>query len=185
MDKNVWDIPIDNLTDDEKRLVRLFRCLDSRGKDKILIEAAMRLLRVTPIGNHYFSQNAVEDKLEELADPIAERLYGMMPYDSTLTDLYDYDYRVAEIAWEVDEEVVDVLLGTSKYDEEAADQLVDIYLKGANEYSIRLLTEYGATEDEMRADLKDEALKLINSWREKILNTIEERRRSKQSDPDL
>ena len=33
---------MDNLTDDEKRLVRLFRCLDSRGIDKILIKAAMR-----------------------------------------------------------------------------------------------------------------------------------------------
>ena len=44
---------MDNLTHDEKRLVRLFRCLDSRGKDKILIEAAMRLLRVIPIGNHF------------------------------------------------------------------------------------------------------------------------------------
>ena len=109
----------------------------------------------------------------------------MMPYDSTLSDLYDYDYRVAEITWEVEDEVADILLGTFKYDEETASQLVEVYLEGANEFDIPLLTEFGATEDEMRADLKDEALKLINSWREKILNTIEERRRSKQSDPDL
>ena len=176
---------MDNLTDDEKRLIRLFRCLDSRGRDKILIETAMRLLRVTPIGNHYFSQNPFQNKLEELSDPISERLYGMMPYDSTLTDLYDYDYRVAEIAWEVEDEVADVLLGTSKYDEEVADHLVEIYLEGANEFDIPLPTEYGAAEDEMRADLKDEALKLINSWREKILNTIEEQRGSKQSNRDL
>lgn len=176
---------MDNLTDDEKRLVRLFRCLDSRGKDKVLIETTLRLLRVTPIGDHYFSQNPVQDRLEELADPIAERLYGMMPYDSELTDLYNYDYRVAEIAWEVEDEAVDVLLGTSKYDEEAANQLVEVYLKGANEFSIPLPTEFDATEDEMMADLKDEALKLIRAWREKILNTIEERRGSKQSDTDL
>ena len=140
---------------------------------------------MTPIGNHYFSQNPVQDKLEELSDSIAERLYGMMPCDSTLTDLHNYDYHVAEIAWEVEDEVVDVLLGTSKYDEEAADQFVDVYLEWANEYSIMLLTNYGAPEDEMMTDLKDKALKLINSWREKILNTIEERRRSKQSAPDL
>ena len=176
---------MDNLTDDGKRLVRLFRCLDSRGKDKVLIETTLRILRVTPIGNHYFSQNPVQDKLEELSDPIAERLYGMMPYDSTLTYLHDYDYHVAEIAWEIEDEAVDVLLGTSKYDEEAANHLVEIYLEGANEFDIPLPTEFGATEDEMRADLKDEALKLINSWREKILNTIEERRGSKQSDTDL
>ena len=53
---------MDNLTDDEKRLVRLFRCLDSRGKDNILIEVAMCLLRVIPIGNHF------QNKLEELSD---------------------------------------------------------------------------------------------------------------------
>ena len=176
---------MDNLTDDEKRLVRLFRCLDSRGKDKILIEAAMRLLRVTPIGNHYFSQNSVQNRLEELADPIAERLYGMMPYDSELTDLYDFDYRVAEIAWEVEDEAADILLGSSKYDEEAANHLVEVYLEGANEFNIPLPTEFDATEEEMMADLKDEALKFINSWREKILNTIEEQRGSKQSDTDL
>ncbi|RKU13083.1 hypothetical protein C6503_16165 [Candidatus Poribacteria bacterium] len=176
---------MDNLTDDEKRLLRLFRCLDSRGKDKVLIETALRLLRVTPIGNHYFSRNPVQDKLEELADPIAERLYGMMPYDSYLTDLHDYDYQVAEIAWEVEDEAVDVLLGTSKYDKEVANHLVEVYLEGANEFSIPLPTEFGATEDEMMADLKDEALEFINAWREKILNTIEERRGSKQGDPDL
>ena len=176
---------MDNLTDDEKRLVRLFRCLDSRGKDKVLIETTLRLLRVTPIGNHYFSQNPVQDKLEELADPIAERLYGMMPYDSYLTDLHDYDYHFAEIAWEVEDEAVDVLLGTSEYDEEAANHLVEVYLEGANKFSIPLPTEFGATEDEMRADLKDEALKFINAWREKILNTIEERRGLKQNDSDV
>lgn len=176
---------MDNLTDDEKRLVRLFRCLDSRGRDKVLIETTLRLLRVTPIGNHYFSQNPVQNKLEELADPIAERLYGMMPYDSYLTDLHDYDYHFAEIAWEVEDEAVDVLLGTSKYDEEAANHLVEVYLEGANEFSIPLPTEFGATEDEMMADLKGEALKFINAWREKILNTIEERRGLKQSDSDV
>ena len=176
---------MDNLTDDEKGLVRLFRCLDSRGRDKVLIETTLWILRVTPIGDHYFSQNPVQDRLEKLADPIAERLYRVIPHDSKLTDLRDYDYNVAEIAWEVEDEVADILLGTSKYDEEAASHLVEVYLEGANEFSIPLPTEFGATEDEMRADLKDEALKLINSWREKILNTIEERRGSKQSDTDL
>ena len=176
---------MDNLTDDEKRLVKLFRCLDSRGRDKVLIETTLRLLRVTPIGDHYFSRNPVQDKLEELADPIAERLYRVIPYDSQLTDLHDYDYHVAEIAWEVENEAVDILLGTSKYDAEAANHLAEVYLEGANEFSIPLPTEFGATEEEMMADLKDEALKLINSWREKILNTIEERRGLKQSDPDV
>ena len=139
---------------------------------------------MTPIDDHYFSQNPVQDGLEELAAPIAERLYRAIPYDSQITDLHDYDYHVAEFAWEVEDEVADILLGTSKYDEEAANHLVEIYLEGANEFDIPLPTEFGATEDEMRVDLKDEALKLINSWREKILNTIEERRGSKQSDTD-
>ena len=150
-----------------------------------MIETTLRILRVTPIDDHYFSQNPVQDGLEELADPIAERLYRVIPYDSQITDLHDYDSHVAEIAWEVEDEVADTLLGTSKYDDEAACHLVEVYLEGANEFDIPLPTEFGATEDEMRADLKDEALKLINSWREKILNTIEERRGSKQSDTDL
>ena len=54
---------MDNLTDDEKRLVRLFRCLDSRGRDKILIETTLRILPVTPIDDHYFTQNPVQDGL--------------------------------------------------------------------------------------------------------------------------
>ena len=176
---------MDNLTDDEKRLVRLFRCFDSRGKNKVLIETTLRILRVTPISDHRFTQNPAQNGLEELADPIAERLYRVIPSDSIITDLHDYDYHVAEIAWEVKDEAVDVLLGASKYDDEAASHLVEIYLEGANEFDIPLPTEFGVTEDKMMADLKDEALKLINSWREKILNTIEERRGSKQSDPDL
>ena len=152
---------MDNLTDDEKRLVRFFRCLDSRGRDKVLIEITLRILRVTPIDDHYFSQNPVQDGLEELADPIAERLYRAIPCDSKITDLRDYDYNVAEIAWEVENEVADTLLGTSKYDEEVANHLVEVYLEGANEFDIPLPTEFGVTEDEMRVDLKDEALILI------------------------
>ena len=76
-----------NLTNDEKRLVRLFRCFDSRGRDKVLIETALRILRVTPIDDHYFSQNPVQDGLEELAAPIAERLYRAISCDSKITDL--------------------------------------------------------------------------------------------------
>ena len=140
---------------------------------------------MTPIDDHYFRQNPVQDGLEELSDPIAERLYRVIPHDSELIDLHDYDYRVAEIAWEVEDEVADILLGRSKYDEDAACHLVEFYLEEANKFDIPLPTEFGVTEDEMRVDLKDEALKLINSWREKILNTIEERRGSKQSDTDL
>ena len=165
--------------------MRLFRCLDSRGRDKVLIETTLRILRVTPIDDHRFTQNPAQNRLEELSDPIAERLYRVIPYDSQITDLHDYDYNVAEIAWEVEDEVADILLGRSKYDEDAACHLVKVYLEEANKFDIPLPTEFGVTEDEMRVDLKDEALKLINSWREKILNTIEERRGSKQSDTDL
>ena len=116
---------------------------------------------MTPIDDHRFTQNPAQNRLEELSDPIAERLYRVIPYDSQITDLHDYDYNVAEIAWEVEDEVADILLGRSKYDEDAACHLVKVYLEEANKFDIPLPTEFGVTEDEMRVDLKDEALKLL------------------------
>ena len=119
---------MENLTEDEKRLVKLFRCLDSYGRDKILIETSLCILRVTPIRHYYFSTNPIEEGREELPDPISYRLYCIVPHDSDLTDLHNSDYHFEEIAW--GDEVTNILLGTSEYDEEAADQLVETYLEG-------------------------------------------------------
>ena len=171
---------MENLTDDETRLIRLFRCLDSDGRECLLREAALRILKVTPIDNYHFFKNPKQEELEELTEPIAERLYRVIPYDSYFTDLHDYDYHFAEIAWE--DNVEDILLGISEFDENAAEMLVEAYLEGVDQFRMLLDTDFGVTEDQMITDLRKEALKLIHSWRERILKRIEEQYESKKSD---
>ena len=173
---------MENITDDETRLLRQFRCLDSNGRHWILKEAALRILRVTSVGNYHFYAHPEQEERRELSESIAERLYREIPYDSYLTDLHDYDYHIAEIAW--DSDVEEHLLGISDFDEKAAEWLVDAYLSGVNEFGLYLPTDFGATEDEMMDDLRKEALKLIHSWREGILTNIEKRCESIQKNID-
>ena len=175
--QNLWGVMMENLTDDETRLIRLFRCLDSDSRECLLREAALRILKVTPIDDYHFFANPKREELEELTEPIVERLYRVIPYDSYLMDLHDYDYHFAEIAWEDD--VESILLGISEFDGNAAEMLVEAYLEGVYEYGMCLATEFGTTEDQMMADLRKEALKLIHSWRERILKRIEKQYESK------
>jgi hypothetical protein len=109
--------PNDNLSKDELRLLRLFCCLNSDERHETLRTITERLLKRYPVDpslHHY--QNPDRAGQEELQEALEERLFRAMPYDSSLTDLRDYDYPLVEHAWGEGEDFLEVLLGSSDND---------------------------------------------------------------------
>ena len=167
--------PNEDLSTDESRLLRLFRCLISNERHEMLCTLTERLLKRYPVDpslHHY--QNPERAGKEELEEALEERLLRTMPYDSSLTDLRDYDYPLVEHAWGEGEDFLEVLLGSSGNDAAQAEALIESYLEGAYEFDLPLLTDFGASEEEMRADLIQEAIQFLHEWRERIVAQLEQ-----------
>jgi len=160
------------LSSDEWRLVRLFRCLDTAARSEVLRETAARLLTERSLDPYiHLSKDPELSATEEIAEDLEERLKRAMPYDSYLAGLRDYDFDFVEVA--LDGDIVKLLLGTSDNDDWAADSLVYAYIDGANQLALPLPADFDVTPDEMRNDLKQQALKFIRSWREQIVEILE------------
>jgi hypothetical protein len=167
--------PKEDLSKDELRLLRLFRCLNSDERHETLRTIAESLLRQYPVDpslRHY--HNPERAGMEELQEALEGRLLRAMPYDSSLTDLCDYDYPLVEHAWGEGGERIEVLLGSSDNDAAYAEELVESSLEGVHEVALPLLTDFGASEEEMRADLIQEAKEFLHKWRERIVAQLEQ-----------
>src|SRR5215510_13528 len=167
--------PNEDLSTDESRLLRLFRCLISNERHETLRTLTERLLKRYPVDPslpHY--QNPERAGKGELEEALEERLFRAMPYASSLTDLRDYDYPLVEHAWGEGEDFLEVLLGSSDNDAAYAEELVESYLEGIHEFALPLLTDFGASEEEMRADLLQETIQFLHEWRERIVAQLEQ-----------
>jgi hypothetical protein len=164
------------LTNDEWRLIRLVRCSGEFMIGALLIDVSRKLLARYPIDRlPRDPDKAKAEAAEEMEWELEDRLRRTMPYDSNLTDIRNYDWPLIEEAWGEGDDFVDALLGSSNDDDSLADQLVDSYLKGAEEYGVPLAVGFGATDEEMREDLMLEAKAMILGWRMKIVEVLESR----------
>ena len=168
----------DGLSDDEWRLVRLFRRLHPTDRSNILRHTAERLLAKYPLASYYFSKDPKKAAENELNEEIDWRLRLIQPSTLYITDLCDYDWHIEEEGWP--EGVADVLLGSSDDDDNAAESLVEAYLEGARRYDVPLQTDFRdaecsleEAEKDMREDLYKEALKFIEVWREEVVTALE------------
>jgi len=77
-------------------------------------------------------------------------------------------WPLVEEAWGEGEDLADALLGSSDSDEALAQQLVESYVRGAEQIGVSLDNE------EMRVGLLDEARFMLVQWRAKIIRLLEE-----------
>jgi len=171
------------MSEDEKRLIRLFRCLDNDARSETLQRLGKRLMMEAAVDPHLtFYENPGEAARQELHEPIDERLQRLVPIDSCLMDLLDYDFNVIQEGWiEAGVSVADVILGAGQNDDEFADMLVEAYLEGASKYDVPLPCEFREPEicqaeavQDMRQDLHRDAMTFIKDWREDVLRQFEQ-----------
>lgn|GEM_PF-5782865 len=153
----------------ETVLTRLLLCLDEQQKNTLQIGGAIALIkRIAGIED--------TDNVDQAA---SEWLYAQIPNSSDFTELHNYDYHPAKLAWDTD--VLDVLFGVNseKSDQLYAEQLVVEYLRGAEEFDIPLPCDFNRelrkeeAYGEMVRDLQQQAIKLIKEWRENVIRRIE------------
>ena len=107
--------PNEDLSTDESRLLRLFRCLISNERHETLRTLTERLLKRYPVDpSLHHCQNPERAGKEELEEALEERLFRAMPYDSSLTDLRDYDYPLVEHAWGESEDFLAGVYGAKR-----------------------------------------------------------------------
>lgn len=165
------------LTGDEWRLIRLYRCLDGGDQDQILATTSEKLMETYSIDPHRKLYESPEEALrKELSEPVDDRVSRVWPGGWPDQRIVDLD-NVGDPGIFLEDnlpDVAEVILGTSGSDKAAAESLSESYLAAAERYDIPLPTEFGATEDEMWEDLVSDFCGFLNEWRERIIRTIEE-----------
>jgi hypothetical protein len=167
------------LSDDECRLLRLFRCLEDGERGEALRAIAERLTARYSLDPYLARYSDPQKELEEEREcDLDWRLCLAMPVGSWLTELEHYDYHIEHEAWtNAAVEIADVILGTSEWDHQYIEDLVNAYLRAAYEYHIDLMTSFGATEEEMTEEFQREATSLIRAWRESVVSLMEKQAR--------
>jgi hypothetical protein len=139
-----------------------------RQKDELLCEIVEKLIACYPIDPYmHLSAEPSKDAIEELSRDLEERLLLTMPPIEPWDYLDDLIYHVLESAWP--EGLSDALLGSSEYDNDHAQALLD----GIEE----IAKEYGFPEPPW-FELKD-MLEFMHAWRDRIVEVIEKEKRKK------
>lgn len=104
-----------------------------------------------------------ESDLEDLKD----RLIALMPRDSLIVTLWDWDVRFEQDL--DDDRFFQAALGSDDTAGECAEQLASYFLVKADEFGIELGLDPGSEVEE--ADMVyDEAMSFVEGWRKAILN---------------
>lgn len=173
------------LTDDEWRLLRLFRCMDPGEADRTLLEAAASLF-------HWYLDPqrrwSIDDFLEYLrqkrmpwdVEDVKGHLLAIRPADwpdRRLVDLNVFPDPGLALAKASPEWFCYTVLGGSVLDHDAANELVQLYLERCKDCGVTLPTASGEHDEDIRAGLRADFLGFIREWRERVIAAVEEEAR--------
>lgn len=183
---------VPGVSDDEWRLIRLFRCMTIPERHDVLVSVGQTLMRRYSVDPHLGRFSPAEETMKEELSPenvedFDGRLIeawpatwpGQLWLDLDMTDdardfLHEALYH--EVSYRV--------LGTADFDEHTADSLAESFLEHPLVVSEGVLpTEFGATQEEMRADLEADFVGFLRAWRERVVATIERQSRSHEGAP--
>lgn len=150
-----------SLNDDENRLLRLFRCLETDERHKILLQISELLIGRYPLSDYRFFENPEQEKREELREDVGERLLQVKPSMEPWDYLDEYIYPTLEAAW--GEEITEVILGSSIWDEHNAEALLT---------ELEETAEREGFHEPPWFERKD-MIAFIRAWRGKVLSSLE------------
>ena len=128
------------ISSDEMRLIRLFRCMDEGDKEDALVTAAKTVMKKFSV-NPYTFKNREEEIKEELSsenvEEFDERLLAAWPPDWNNQTMVDLDLLeiLDAVLWNAcDEGVCNAIMGSSKYDDHLAEYLAEEYIQADHDY---------------------------------------------------
>ncbi len=170
------------LSPEESRLIRLFRCMSDVERSVCLIDAGKTLAKRLSVEKSWSSWSD-EQLREEFTWDLAERLLRAWPADwpemlINLDDAGDPGLFI-ENCMQDDEMTEQVLLGTSLDDEQVAQWLLEDFVslpaaQGALECYLSVFEEHTDDTDAAFMELlKTDFMRFLEAWREEIVATIE------------
>lgn len=167
-----YDVPKLDLSFDETRLVRLFRCLDQVQRSSLIYDLHLQLMKshsITPSIARF--SNAQEASEEELSEELPERLLNAKPYQTLIAGAHNFDIPLAETAWGID--YPECLLGTEESQSQSfVEQLVDAYVSGMDELGYDPCVDIA--DEDSRSGVLEEAAEYLRFWRANIVQGIED-----------
>lgn len=145
----------DPFTDDEKRLVRFFRCLDSHGRSELLREAGQRAM------SEHLPDRSVMEFMPEAGGVMPERI------DGNLQDMLSTEGTITEILYagiQATGEPHETLLGTSE-DPEREEEAIERFAAAASEQASKQGSAFKYDETFARHYLR--------AWRWEIVKACE------------
>jgi hypothetical protein len=158
-----------SLSPGEQRLLRVFRCLPTADQDEVLIRASRLLIRRYPLDPN----NPAKDERDNLFrwQWLDEQLSCEMPFTHGIENLDGNATDALESAWP--DGFDQALLGSSLYDSQQAEALIEPYLEKMTELDMPRMIDFDATAEEERKHLMEEFGKFISEWRESVLLALE------------
>jgi hypothetical protein len=125
------------LSEDEGRLLRLFRCMDTEDQGETLIEVSHRLMRKYSVDPHLGKFGSAEDTLRDELSPenlenFDERIFSTWPGDWPNRKIVDLD-NLGDASFFLKEKMEEgasyYILGSSENDPSNAEYLAEMYLE--------------------------------------------------------
>lgn len=169
---------LDGLSKDERRLIRMFRCMNRNERNDTLVDTGKRLMERFSV-NPFLSKYTREDPTyaEEMSPEEMERYDQRLRYAAPMPDgrilCWENLGDPGQFIEDTLEEVCEVALGTSEYDEDTACYLAQAYLYWLDDYNWIQHPKNYYSEEEIQQYLPEDFNCFIREWRERVLRTIE------------
>lgn len=170
------------LTDDEWRLVRMYRCMDGAERDDTLIAMCHALMLRYPLwpGEDEEPPDPAQCPRIELSpgdwDSLADCLWGTWPNDWPGRQFVELSHTADPGFWirAVLADGLDrFLLGSSQHDEGSAEWLSELYLLDEDVQFVHRVAGYEMAWEEMKADATRELIGFLHEWREQVVQGLE------------
>ena len=185
------------LSEDEGRLIRLFRCMDIEDQGETLVEASHRLMRKFSVDPHLGKFRSAEDTLRDELSPenlenFDERIFSAWPGDWPGRKIVDLD-NVGDASFflkeKMEEGVSYYILGSSKNDSSNAEYLAEMYLEDISGQGFPRYRDFCEPEENIeeadeqeKEDTITDFKGFLKTWRERVIATIEKQALRRKAD---
>ena len=188
------------LSQDEWRLVRLFRCMIKDEQSDMLIKVTHQLMRKYSVDPDLSKFQPIEDTLRDELNPenvenFDERLLSAWPGNWSGRKFVELD-NVGDPGAFLEKELIEGIsrhiLGASEYDSSSAELLAESYLENISELGYQAYRDSCDTDEEkaeadqwQRTDTINDFIGFIKEWRERVVTTIERQAKVNRGDSDI
>lgn len=173
------------LTEDELKLIRLFRCMNQSERDELLVEAGCNLMKRFSVDADLHTYDNSNQAYREEMNEFSMRDRLRLSFPTNIADFFCWD-ELGDAGVFIDrlfDRPEDWVFGIKK-DDEKLDYLIEEFILFVREYNPYMSLDYvdNPTEETMQL-MRNDFAQTLAAWRESVISTIE-RQASELKDKD-